>query len=721
MVLDPQRFQESLERAKPLRLEGLIKDLSGKEEQRGGRRAAIEQRRQTLMRQIEDPLAANVRLERILQGNELTDIAYLAQGVVCARSVCRIVIRRGGRLEGYGTGFLVAPGILMTNHHVLPSPDYVKESIAEFRYERDLTGAELDPVAFGMKLIPEPIIFQDLDFVLVAVEPRSTGGQALDQFGWLKLNVMPNKALIGEYLTIIQHPNGERKQVCVRENKLIKYSDNGPFLWYQTDTVGGSSGSPVFNNAWEVVGLHHSGVPRTAKVKGKDVWLAKNGKPWDSSMSEDEIDWMANEGVRISFIASYLRSQKPQSTVAQAVLAAGEPRPGETVSGGSDDAADGGIRIETGPNGRTRVLVPIDIDVNVGKLADDRGPIVSPRPAPDPRGVPSGPRAIEKVVIKRDYPKRNGFQGGVLGAGAAVALPKVTAKKFGKVLPVKGKANGQLKYWNYTVVMNADRRLAFFSAATVDASRFRGNRDADGDTWYDDTRLDAGEQVGKDFYKKQKAFEADRSRNPFDQGHLSRRSDLQWGGDDDEAKRNGDDSYHYPNCAPQHWQFNQNNKASGLWFRLEEMAIVAGGGKRKLCVINGPVFDAPISTAGADGLLRLNVGGTSVDDGTFGGVAIPKQFFKVIAWRDDSGLRAKAFVVTQESLLTTIDRYYPAEKAPAVLTDLEVRLYQVRISDLEKLTGLDFGALAQHDTPAGQEATHVSQGLPIEDESQIVF
>ena len=367
MVLDPRRFQESLERAKPLRLEKLIQNLGSKEneQQRTGRAPAIEQRRETLLRQIEDPLVANVRLERILQGNELTDITYLAQGTLCARSVCRIVIRRNNRLEGYGTGFLVAPGVLMTNHHVLPSPEYVKESIAEFRYERGIDGGELEPVAFALKVMPAPVIFQDLDFALVAVEARSTGGQPLDEFGWLKLNVMPNKALVGEYLTIIQHPNGERKQVCVRENKLIKYSENGPYLWYQTDTVGGSSGSPVFNNAGEVVGLHHSGVPRTEKVKGKDVWMAKNGKPWAEAMGEDEIDWIANEGIRISRIASYLRSQQPQSAIAQSVLAAGEPRAGETVTGGPSNAFGGGIRIESGPNGRTRVIVPIDIDVNV--------------------------------------------------------------------------------------------------------------------------------------------------------------------------------------------------------------------------------------------------------------------------------------------------------------------------------------------------------------------
>jgi endonuclease G len=88
------------------------------------------------------------------------------------------------------------------------------------------------------------------------------GTQSLSQFGWLPLSNREGKAIVGEFLSIIQHPGGERKQVCVRENKLLRYGDDT--LWYQADTVAGSSGSPVFNPFWQVVALHHSGVPARA-------------------------------------------------------------------------------------------------------------------------------------------------------------------------------------------------------------------------------------------------------------------------------------------------------------------------------------------------------------------------------------------------------------------------------------------------------------------------
>lgn len=718
-MLNTPRFQESLDRAKSLHLESIIRTLATHEDERPASRTQIEQRRATLQQQIQDPAAAMTRLERILQGNDLTDISYLAQGTLCARSVCRIEIRNERGLVGYGTGFLVGPGVIMTNHHVLPTPRYLTHSRAQFRYERDLHGAELPPVEFALRLIPEPIMYKDLDIALVAVEPRSTDGELLDQYGWLKLSGEPGKAFIGEYLTIIQHPNGERKQICVRENKLLKYAENGPHIWYQTDTVAGTSGAPVFNNSWNVVALHHSAVPKTKRVKGEDVWLARSGQVWTADLGEDQIDWMANEGVRISRIVMYLQSQHRNHPLAQTVLAAGEPQRGELLTAGGDNG--GGIQIRTDGSGNTRILLPIEIGVRVGLNHAAPAPAVPPQEIPASDSIGRQVQVIEKVEIDQtNYNKRNGYNPKFLGGGLVVPLPKVKNQKYGKVLLIKGKS--EIKYWNYSVVMNSTRRLAYFSAANVDAGKFRGNRDADGDTWYPDNRTEELEkaQVGREFYKKQKTFEADRTWNPFDQGHLTRRSDLQWGDDDDEAKRNGDESYHYTNCAPQHWQFNQNSKVNGIWYRLEESALSTLSKGKRLCLINGNIFDAPLGTMGADDRVRLNLKGKRIADGTFGEVQIPRMFFKVIAYRSGNELRAKAFIVTQEDLLTTIDRYYPQEKA-AVLSDLEVRLYQVKITDLEKLTELDFGSLSKHDVPTGEESMTLAQGLPIEDESDLMF
>lgn len=725
-----EQATQSAERAERFKIKEEIERLGGnKPERRIAGEREKENRRKVLAARLEDPALAELGLERLLGGNDLTDVNYLALGAVRARSVGRVVIRLGQQLAGYGSGFLVAPGVVMTNHHVISDVAFARSSTVQFRYERGLDGAPLEPVEFSMLPEPAPILNKALDFALVALSSASGDGQSVDQFGYLPLNPQPGKAFVGEYLTIIQHPRGERKQVCVRENKLLRMVEGSPFIWYQTDTEGGSSGSPVFNNSWDVVALHHSGVPARDKNGQYLTKPDKKGKSgvWTRGMSEDQIHWIANEGIRISAIIKFLRENHAGHPLARAVLNVAQPPTPESASAGfASDAGgwDGGIIRRTGADGSLRVIIPIEVGVRVGP--DDRKPGARAAAWPadsigDTNGHGGGgggvsPVLIEKVEIKDDYERRNGYQPNFLGKKLAIPLPK---------LPSRAKAQ-VLKYWNYTVALNTSRRLAFYSAANIDPTRWQGNRDAQGDTWYPDKRVKPVEaQVGREFYKKQKEFEAtDRTLNPFDQGHLSRRSDLQWGDDDAEAKRNGDDSYHYPNCVPQHWQFNQNNKRSGLWFRLEEHAAsekFAGGAK--FTVINGPVFDAPKSLPGPGGKPRLNPEGKSVKDKAFGGVAIPKQYFKVMACAAGGKLRVAAFVVTQEDLLEKLGRMHAQESDKDVgLTDGEAALYRVSIPTLEKLTGMDFGPLGARGVVTTESAElDLSKPIQITSAEDLIF
>jgi endonuclease G len=677
---------------------------------------------------LENPDVAAVRLERILGGNDLTDISYLSVGVARARSVGRVVIRRAGRTIGYGTGFLVAPGVLLTNRHVLESTEMVRESSVQFRYERDAKGADLDPVEFAFRVDPQPIIDVGLDMAIVRVDSVSSDGKSLDTFGWMRLNPTPGKAFVGEYLTIIQHPGGERKQVCVRENKLLKYDDESPFMWYETDTVGGSSGSPAFNGSWDVVALHHSSVPRTKKKNGRDVWLAKDGSEWQPEMGDDTVDWIANEGVRVSRICDFLGGRFPDHPLSRAVREAVEV-PLETVLGDTDGApAHEGVRVTTDRGGNTRVFLPIEIGIQMSvggganrRESTDYRQAIAASPSPGAR-LPAitVAQAVEAVAVDQtNYDERNGYDPKFLGGEFVVPLPKVSvaaAKAYGEVVTF-ARQQAELRYYNYSVVINKPRRLAYFSAANIDPRLFKGERDKAGDKWFTDPRILESVQTGKDFYKKQKTFEADRTTNPFDQGHLTSRGNLQWGATETEAKRNGDDSFHYTNCSPQHWQFNQNNSASGLWFRLEVSAVETLSRGGRICILNGPVFDAPMCKKGADGKLCLNLAGKRVKDRTFGGLKIPKQFFKLIAYKDSGKLRAKAFVVTQEDLLEDLDRLHEAELS--TLTDVEVRLYQVTVADLEKLTGLKFGVPQAADTHHEEELFRVKSGVPIESEREL--
>ena len=102
---------------------------------------------------------------------------------------------------------------------------------------------------------------------MLAADPETFSGDADDDWAVLKLDeaqlnrplapLSAKPAIEGDRVAIIQHPGGMLKQVALHHN-LVTYADETK-IQYLTDTQPGSSGSPVFNGAWEVVGLHQMG------------------------------------------------------------------------------------------------------------------------------------------------------------------------------------------------------------------------------------------------------------------------------------------------------------------------------------------------------------------------------------------------------------------------------------------------------------------------------
>lgn len=224
----------------------------------------------------------SIAMERIMGKSDLFPISYLQMGTNSGNSICRIQIRDDkGSFIGSGTGFLVSENVLMTNNHVIDSMRTALNSIAEFNYQDDVNFMPCPTYTF--RLNPEQFFVTDeeLDFTLVALKDNPSSDKQPKDFGHLHLIAEEGKIIEGEYVSIIQHPNGGPKAVTIRENKVSSILDD--FIHYLTDTEPGSSGSPVFNDQWIVVALHHSGVPDPNK---KNIWIA-------------------NEGIRISSISNY--------------------------------------------------------------------------------------------------------------------------------------------------------------------------------------------------------------------------------------------------------------------------------------------------------------------------------------------------------------------------------------------------------------------------------
>jgi serine/threonine protein kinase/V8-like Glu-specific endopeptidase len=254
-------------------------------------------------------------LERIIGQDQLMSSFFLTLGAECTRAVGRIVTRTG---VGVGTGFLISKRLLMTNHHVIENEKIAALSLIEFDYVRRFDtgfGAtqlfRLLPGEFFLTSVTHDDL--NLDYTIVAVEPVGSQGEELAGRGFISLVSRRADMTVLEWANIIQHPGGEPQQVALRDNKVVKSLDH--FIHYEADTQPGSSGSPVFNDQWQLVALHHSGVPDEVRPK---VYRLRNGDEWDARLLLPhpqqlrmwaKVNWISNEGVRISSIIADARSR----------------------------------------------------------------------------------------------------------------------------------------------------------------------------------------------------------------------------------------------------------------------------------------------------------------------------------------------------------------------------------------------------------------------------
>ena len=645
--------------------------------------ADIADRKQLFLQTNGDNSQTRDAFERLIGGNDLQPVNYLAHGAVAAKPVCRLTLNDSkGRAAGYATGFLIAPTVLLTNNHVFPTKDSAVQSLAEFDFELDLLDQPKTSVFFGLS--PDLLFLTsvDLDYSIVAVQPRSVSGVPLANYGYLPLLGSPGKVIEGEWMTIIQHPDAQRKQVCVRENKLLTRTDD--VLWYTTDTLGGSSGSPVFNNDWQVVALHHKGIPET----GPDgVWQTVDGRDYDPKRDpESAIKWQANEGIRISRLIDVLTQTAPREPLLQPVFtmtpdiardlmngfarAYARPVPTDTAMSSQANASPSAPPTRTTPMPLRSINVTLDItddgrvSVRSAGAAESLTFAESKRATATTTATGGGgtrPPQID-VPVDNDYSaggKRKGYQADYLGDGIQIPLPELGSLETEVTKLTKPAAGNDhiLHYKGYSLVMHAKRKFAIYTAANVDGSgRFHVRRPHD--EWRFDPRIPQSAQVGGYYY----------ANNQFDRGHQTRYEDMQYGSSPLDSLERAADTLHYTNSAPQHAKFNQGKQ---LWQGLEqdvlEQAIEAS--KFRAIVMTGPVLDD----------------GDPVWD-KFKDIQYPVRFWKIaVALTAENQAFAAGFVLDQSEVIAQFG--IEVTEAPPFAP---FKTYQVAVAEIERLTGLTF-------------------------------
>ena len=185
------------------------------------------------------------------------DVGFLKRGIERASGICRIELKDGRS----GTGFLVAPDLLLTNYHVfkLSPADDLQNNIAEatFRFGA-LTAAGGDEAkgnavkaASAEPVSSSPVA--QLDYVLLRLDPAV---KKIEGIAVLPFTL--NKPAVKSGLNILQHPEGKALMIALSANGVTDVLEDAGLFQYVTNARGGSSGSPCFDDDWNVVGIHHA-------------------------------------------------------------------------------------------------------------------------------------------------------------------------------------------------------------------------------------------------------------------------------------------------------------------------------------------------------------------------------------------------------------------------------------------------------------------------------
>ncbi len=204
-------------------------------------------------------------------------------------TVCRVDIDRKGK----GTGFLIGPDAVLTNHHVVDAlvegdikPSQVS-CLFDYHMINDRQASPGHRVALAaddaviassppspVDLEPDPKsgdpAADELDFALLrlaeAIGQQSVGqGEEGAKRGWLPVPVGPIDYTVMTGVAILQHPHKVSMKLALGSDQALTVNGAGNRLRHTVPTQPGSSGSPVFNADWDLVALHHSGDPDLIK------------------------------------------------------------------------------------------------------------------------------------------------------------------------------------------------------------------------------------------------------------------------------------------------------------------------------------------------------------------------------------------------------------------------------------------------------------------------
>lgn len=520
--------------------------------------------------------------------------------VSAIRAVGRVDLKNSLRFDWVGTGWLVAPDVIVTNRHV--AQEFGRRSSDGFVFRR---GLDSNPISASIDFVAEfghedtrPVSVTkilhieeedgpDIAFLQVQANPLAAPIPLCDDTGGANQFI----AVIGYPARDSRIPDQQLMESLfgsVYDKKRLApgqiVADAGDEIQHDCSTLGGNSGSVLVGlKSGHALGLHFAG-----------RFLE------------------ANFAVPAHTIAERLHN----------TLGGGERR--RTILPADQRVPQ--LRVQSPPQVSARLsgssvtfTIPINVTIDIGTPSQTAG-MGAPLAQVGDHDVP----VTEGVT--EDYRDREGFQEDFLGADHVVRLPEVVRDSTDVLeFEVDERMDRVLRYQHFSVVMNRKRRMCIFSAVNIDGKE---SRKSERTGWRTDPRISKDLQIMYECYG-----------NPpkFSRGHMTRREDPVWGSTREAALGNSD-SMHVTNVTPQMQSFN-----APIWVGLEDYALQnARQDGVRISVITGPV-------------LRSN-------DPIRYGVGIPLDFWKVIAFvHDRTGrLSATGYSISQADQIREVEFVYGA-------------------------------------------------------------
>lgn len=246
----------------------------------------------------------------------------------------------------------------------------------------------------------------------------------------------------------------------------------------------------------------------------------------------------------------------------------------------------------------------------------------------------------------------------------------------------------ELKYQNFGILFSVARRLPLLAAANIDARKRRPQkRHPQG--WRRDGRIAADLQAGA----------TDQGDPAVVAVPLVRPAAMAWGDDEETVALAFADGFHCPVACPWHLGLGPDN---ALWTGIEDHILTSPRTHGFRCVLfHGPILheDDPRPEGAAAG--------------------IPMRYFKVVVMLaeiegsgGELGLSASAYLLSQADLIQRLLQEQKVIESVEGFDFASYRTFQLRLCDLERISGFDFGALKAADPLAALVERGGAPGRP---------